>query len=380
MNKVDCLRIVVALCAASVVLWSCAQVAQANFTYGTPTKVENVNSGFCDANAQISRDGLELYFTSFREHIEGQCYHEIWVSRRATAEDPWSEPVRLDAPVNGPGGEDSPSLSADGLELYFADTEPQVDPWPGCTPHPDGYGRTDLWVSKRASKDEPWGVPANLGPVVNSANAEYTPCISADGLELYFSSDSPGGVDNPMNCEIFVTKRATKDDPWGKPVNLGPNVNNEQYEFTPFISPDSLTLFFSRGYAHDHIYVCQRKTTSDLWGPAQFFAPVNSGTEPWFDSPGQSEFNVSFSSEDSTIYFARGTTLFATDFNIWQVKVTPIVDFNGDGTVDGLDLMTMGMHWGEDHPLCDIAPSPCGDGVVDVLDLLVLAKYMDPAS
>jgi len=39
--------------------------------------------------------------------------------------------------------------------------------------------------------------------------------------------------------------------------------------------------------------------------------------------------------------------------------------------------MTMGTHWGEDYPLCDIAPSPLGDGIVDVRDLLVLAEYMD---
>jgi len=53
-----------------------------------------------------------------------------------------------------------------------------------------------------------------------------------------------------------------------------------------------------------------------------------------------------------------------------------VVDFNGDGIVDGKDLLIMTAHWGEDYPSCDIGPLPFGDGVVDVQDVLVLAEYI----
>jgi hypothetical protein len=33
-------------------------------------------------------------------------------------------------------------------------------------------------------------------------------------------------------------------------------------------------------------------------------------------------------------------------------------------------------HWGTDEPLCDIGPTPLGDGVVDVQDLVVLAEHL----
>ena len=33
-------------------------------------------------------------------------------------------------------------------------------------------------------------------------------------------------------------------------------------------------------------------------------------------------------------------------------------------------------HWGENYPLCDIGPTPLGDGIVDVQDLVVLAGYL----
>jgi N-acetylneuraminic acid mutarotase len=47
-------------------------------------------------------------------------------------------------------------------------------------------------------------------------------------------------------------------------------------------------------------------------------------------------------------------------------------DFNGDGLVDIKDLLRLIQSWGQDDPLCDIAPEPFGDGIVDALDLELL--------
>jgi Tol biopolymer transport system component len=190
-------------------------------------------------------------------------------------------PTKLESPVNSPASEFFPSLSADGLELYFSEGYPNVT---SCEARSGGYGHTDLWVSTRASKDDLWGEPQNLGPVVNSENADDEPCISADGLELYFMSDRPGA----SNSDIFVTTRLTKDDPWGEPVKLSSNINSNQYEYTPFISPDGLLIFFSRGYSKAHVWVSKRASTKDPWGPAEFFSPVNSGTGVWHNSSGKS--------------------------------------------------------------------------------------------
>jgi len=49
----------------------------------------------------------------------------------------------------------------------------------------------------------------------------------------------------------------------------------------------------------------------------------------------------------------------------------PVVDFNGDGTVDIKDLLRLIESWGQNDPTIDIAPL-FGDGVVDVLDLELL--------
>ena len=50
-------------------------------------------------------------------------------------------------------------------------------------------------------------------------------------------------------------------------------------------------------------------------------------------------------------------------------------DFNGDGKIDIEDLILLIEHWGQNDPMCDIAPPPLGDGMVDVLDLELLMSY-----
>ncbi len=347
------------------VFWSCAQIARADFTYGTPAVVPNVNSPFDDSGVSISRDGLELYFFSDRPPHEGQCYMDLWVSKRSTPHEPWPAPGKLPPPVNSNGPEGSPCISADGLELYFSDG------WPGlytsnCTPNPKGYGAGDLWVSRRATKADAWGDPANLGPLINTASGEDQPCLSADGLSLYFMSNTAGGYGN---TDLYVTTRKTLKDPWSSPVNLGPNINTWSYETCPFISPDGLSLYFSRGTTTTDIYVSHRPTAADPWGMAVLFNPVNSG---------KAEYYFSFSENDSTLYFTRGDDTFAgSSYDLWQIQVLPILDFNEDGKVDEKDYLALTQHWGQNDSRYDIGPMGWGDGVVDAKDQRVFLETME---
>jgi len=71
---------------------------------------------------------------------------------------------------------------------------------------------------------------------------ESMPTISADGKILYFVSNrvegSYGGYD------IYKSTK-DKNGEWTDPVNLGPVINTEGNEKTPFIHSDSQTLYFS---------------------------------------------------------------------------------------------------------------------------------------
>jgi len=97
-----------------------------------------------------------------------------------------------------------------------------------------------------------------------------------------------------------------------------------------------------------------------------------------YPPPGQWNqfFGPALLPDGSTLYFRASLDwggFGKGDF--WQVKFTPIVDFNSDGIVDIADLVALIEHWGKEEPSCDIAPLPLGDGRVDVKDLEMLMSY-----
>jgi Tol biopolymer transport system component len=329
-----------------------AKVTNADFTFGAPTNLGLlVNSSAADGSPKISADGLTLYFDSLRAGGFGDW--DIWVTTRETIHDGWVAPVLLPAPINSVYRDAGPSISADGLSLYFA------------SDRPDGFGSFDIWVTRRKTTEEPWGDPVNLGPTVNSSTYDCHPSISADGLALYFDSVSWLGL-----YDVYVTERPTTDSGWRTPVNLGPEVNTIYYELSPDISSDALSLFFDRrGAAGDRdIMIATRRNVADDWGIQQLYGPP---------------VNTLYNDTDPSIAF-DGTVLYFGSYrpggsggqDLWQAPILPVVDFNGDGIVDCGDMCIMVDHWGTDEPLCDIGPMPWGDGIVDAQDLIVLAEHL----
>ena len=149
-----------------------------------------INTSAIDANVWISADGLELYFMSSRPGGYGGW--DIYVTKRATAKDPWGEPVNLGPVVNSAYNEDGVGLSPDGLLLLFDDN---------ASPRPGGYGNSDFWMTRRASLSDPWQTPVNLGPKVNGPGLEFLPRIPPDGRTLCFWSDR-GGVGEVWQAPI----------------------------------------------------------------------------------------------------------------------------------------------------------------------------------
>jgi hypothetical protein len=84
---------------------------------------------------------------------------------------------------------------------------------------------------------------------------------------------------------------------------------------------------------------------------------------------------------DKKIYFMGG----ATETHLgghWYLtsamyENAPIVDYNGDGFVDMVDLLTMIENWDTGESLGDIAPLPFGDGIVDKEDVEALMSYWE---
>ena len=333
-------------------------VARADFTFGEPVNIESGFPLFDPVNDAIdcfSADGLEMYIDSNRGG--GQGDYDLWVYKRASPEDDWGPPENLGPVVNSASMDQAASITADGLELYFTSMRP------------GGYGNDDLYVTKRTTRDSPWGPPTNLGPNVNSCYHDFAPSVSSDGLELYFTRwNPPGGYGA---SDLYVSKRATRNDPWGPAANLGPAVNSPANEALPSLSPDGLLLVFQDygggvlrpgGYGGGDLWMTRRASRSAPWEPVANLGPTINGPS--------GEYRPCFAPDGSALYFGRD------NFPYSKAPILPIVDFNGDGKVDGKEVLAMAEHWGQSKSLYDIGLSPMGDGVVDANDLTVLAGYI----
>jgi hypothetical protein len=98
---------------------------------------------------------------------------------------------------------------------------------------------------------------------------------------------------------------------------------------------------------------------------------------------GAKDDSASLSADLCTLYLSSERPGGHGTFDIWQIPIITVADFNADGAVDVLDTLVMVEDWGivgtrggPDTNLCDIAPLPFGDGIVDAKDLLALAEYM----
>jgi hypothetical protein len=271
MRKTISLTLVLALCT----------VAKADFTFGEAVNLKSIIPVIDAAHESIScfsYDGLEIYFSSDRP--EGQGDWDLWMVRRSSDNEDWEPPENLGSVVNSPSIDANPSVSSDGLTLFF------------CSNRSDG--NMDIWVSERETLNSPWQEPVNLGPPVSSSFADGDPWISKDGLELYFISKRPGGSGGQ---DIWVSKRQTSEripeGYWGEPQNLGSGVNSSYHDMPPCLSPDGLLLLFSGipgypsrpgGFGGSDIWISTKQTTElnpeGYWSEAQNLGPkVNSAAD-----------------------------------------------------------------------------------------------------
>jgi hypothetical protein len=255
-----------------------ASAAQADCAAGRPYCYEPpvhlnalVNTPGFEGKPSLSADGLELYFVSDRPGALGAPGdQDIYVSRRASLNDDWGAAERVPPPVSSPFFDITPSISQDGLALYFASNRPGPfsPPWP------------DLWVVHRASVDAPWGEAVNLGPGVNTPLFEGSISVSPDELTIFFAAVTPDFV-----FDIYTSTRHSSDEPFGPRVKVEPPVNSDGHDYGPALTPSGHTMFFTSGAdnpfgpgAINHLYVSERENDAVAWGPRIALDTINCPT------------------------------------------------------------------------------------------------------
>ena len=156
------------------------------------------------------------------------------------------------------------AMTADGSKLYFA-----ACGWS------EGNGSCDICLVWREN-DTVWSQPRQLPGKVNTSYWESQAALSADEKEMYFASNRPGGYGG---SDIYKSVKLG-DGSWSAGINLGPEINSQGDEMSPFIHADGKSLYFSsNGQAFSmggrDIYFSRADETGRWTSPVNVGYPVN---------------------------------------------------------------------------------------------------------
>jgi WD40-like Beta Propeller Repeat len=236
------------------------------FCYGAPDSLGAfINTPQFDGGPSISADGLTLYFTSGRPgalgQAEGHYDEDLYVVTRPTIVDPFGTPVHLSAPVNSTQFDVAPEISADGLSLYFV--------------RGPSFAVFDIYVSTRSTTGDAWGSPRPLGPNVNTPLHDGILSISADNRTLYWSSNRPDGLGG---FDIWYATRPRPTGEFGPAMNLS-ELNTPFDDFAPEIAADNKVLYFASsrpgGAGRVNIWVSRRDHKDDPFGEPMSLDEIN---------------------------------------------------------------------------------------------------------
>lgn len=289
--------------------------------WGPAALVDAVDAGGVNTAAQDgcpiqSPDGGSLYIASNRT---GSQALDLWVAHRASADEPWGEPVNLnDAPgadLNTPADEFCPTpVRGNGLffvrrpstcglgDIYFTRFN-QAHGWSepellACAPegpnsdldemgpaYVQAGGGARLYFSRSRTAAQGGAVPGDIfvsslgaggtfGPadlvpeLSDPAANDIQPNVRKDGREVVFSSNRAGGQGSQ---DIWVATRENGGEAWSQPVNLtnvgdaSQQVNTSASESRPSLSWHGETLYFGRAPAlggPGDVYVTTREKAS----------------------------------------------------------------------------------------------------------------------
>ncbi len=232
----------------------------------------NINTAYAEYNPFVTADQTLLIYTSKRklsmddEEIGGQLTSDIYVS---TPRVDWQKAKKMDNSINTDYMEESVGLSADGQKLFI---------------YADNLSSSgDILSSTLIGKK--WSAPTSLGEFVNSKQTEKGATMTPDGNVLYFSSNRKGGFGG---FDIYKSQKLPTGD-WGIPTNLGPVINTKYDEDAPLIFPDANTLYFS-SMGHEtmggfDIFKTVLDDSTHIWSkPENIGYPINTTDDNLFFS------------------------------------------------------------------------------------------------
>ena len=243
--------------------------------WADPGLVPGVNTASLEGCAMQSPDGLSLYFASNRSGGVGGL--DIWVAHRPSTSHPWHTPENLGTPINSTSDELCPT-PVRGKGLFF------------ISARSGGYGGGDIYFA-RLNPAHGWTAPMNLGSGVNSSAGEAGPSyFEADGRAFLYFSSGP---------DIYASEQASNGS-WGSAAPVT-ELNSASGDLRPNVRKDGLEIVFDSNrtgtYGLQDLYTATRASVNDPWS-----TPTNLGNVV---NTTASEVRGSFSWDAGVLYFGR---------------------------------------------------------------------------
>jgi hypothetical protein len=224
--------------------------AAGSFTTSSP--VMQLNSTSDDTFLRLSPDELTAYFT------RNTGTPGTYIATRGSTTSPFGTP----APMNNGVDMESPTVTADGLTMYFVSARTGTS------------GMRDVWKATRATTTADFANVTNVTEL-NSTAEEHDVYVLPDHSAIYVSSARNGGVH-----EIF--RAARNGSGFNAPMlvfSLTPGFVNRVV-----VAPDERTMAYQAG---NDIYLTTRSSTSDAWTAGNSQTPlntVNADNPTWISS------------------------------------------------------------------------------------------------
>ncbi len=242
---------------------------------------DHINTSFTETKPIISYDNSTLFLTrQYHPMNTGgeDDIQDIYYASR-DADQIWTKPVNIGTPLNNkfPNGISSLSHGADTALVINVFTAKGYEKGASLS-----FQTADGWTSPRA-------ITINKFKNVSDFIDYF---ITNDGQRMFLAIESKGSYGDQ---DIYVSERID-DFNWTEPKNIGGNVNTYEAEFSPFLSSDGRTLFFSsfghEGFGGADIFYSTR--LDDTW--TNWSEPENlgdafntAGFEAYFTIPARGE-------------------------------------------------------------------------------------------
>ena len=276
-------------------------------------ELQNINTEYADFGAQPR--GKKLYFVSARDGKgkeygwDEQPFLDLYQADYVDGE--VSNIEKLPGDVNTKYHDGTFCITPDGKTMFFTRDNYNDDKY-----KTDSLGISRLKLFSAKNVNGTWTHIKEL-PFNSDHYSVGHPAVSPDGKKLYFSSDMPGGLGQ---SDLYVVD-IRRNDKYGVPQNLGPNINTEGRESFPFVSKKGNLYFASDGHlglGGLDVFACVN-VDGKFSRPINLGVPLNSGKDDF-------AIYMDDDTKDGFISSNRTATRIGDD-NIYTIKnIKPICD------------------------------------------------------